>query len=512
MQPAARFVRRRPAAALAFAALALALAWPQQGPGWEENSHYALIRALASGTPRIDRSLHEIGDLSTGDVAVYHGHRYSDKAPGFAFASLPPFLVLDAAGMRTTGDPANIEWALGLVSVVLPTLLVLLSVAWVVERLEPGLGAVTAVALGLGTLLLPFASMFFSHALAAALGFGAFALLLLKRGAAAAAAAGVLAGLAFTTEYPTAVAAATLAVFAAIAGIRRLGLYLAGLAFGVAPLLAYHAWAFGSPFRLSYAHRRGLHHGFYGLGAPDLHALGSLLFSAQGLLVVSPVVGAGVAGIVLLFRSGRRAEALVPAAILVAYLIWDSAFRDHFGGLQPGPRYLIFVLPFLGVPLGVVLRRFPTTGVTLALAGAVGLVLITATGSHAAYDGNWLHRVREHGFVLTAAQNIGVTGWVAMLPFFPACVAAAVFAWSDARAHLRPSRLDLAVAVIVAAAWAAAAVAARNAHGSELPAAYAAAVAAGAFVVAASATGALRLPSVGSPRKEQRVKVARRGL
>jgi len=132
-----------------------------------------------------------------------------------------------------------------------------------------------------------------------ALGFGAFALLLARRGAGGAAGAGSLAGLAITTEYPAATAAAILAVLAGAEGIRRLSSYLAGVALGVAPLLAYDSWAFGAPWRLSYAHsiraKGSLHRGLYGLGTPNLHALGSLLYSAPGLHVVCPVVLAALA-------------------------------------------------------------------------------------------------------------------------------------------------------------------------------------------------------------------------
>ena len=55
------------------------------------------------------------------------------------------------------------------------------SCAGVGDRLEPGLGIAAAVTLGGATLVLPFATLFFSHVLAATLGFAAFAVLLLER-------------------------------------------------------------------------------------------------------------------------------------------------------------------------------------------------------------------------------------------------------------------------------------------------------------------------------------------
>ena len=58
--------------------------------GYNQNAHYALVRALAVyGTPYIDRTRGQIGDVSTGDVATYKGHVYAAKAPGLAFLSVP---------------------------------------------------------------------------------------------------------------------------------------------------------------------------------------------------------------------------------------------------------------------------------------------------------------------------------------------------------------------------------------------------------------------------------------
>src|SRR5918999_1237589 len=119
---------RRRAWPLALVALALAFAWPMQVNGWNQNAHYALVRALADGNPWIDRTRHEIGELGTGDVAEYKGHVYAAKAPGLAFVSLPAFAVVEATGMRTTGDPTRVIWALHLWGVALAALLVVLIV------------------------------------------------------------------------------------------------------------------------------------------------------------------------------------------------------------------------------------------------------------------------------------------------------------------------------------------------------------------------------------------------
>ena len=70
---------------------------------------------------------------------------------------------------------------IGLWGNVLPGLLLLLLVWRVAERFEPGYGAAAAVALGLGTMVLPLSTLLFSHVFTAFLGFAAFALMLRER-------------------------------------------------------------------------------------------------------------------------------------------------------------------------------------------------------------------------------------------------------------------------------------------------------------------------------------------
>src|SRR5207244_10651440 len=125
----------------------------------------ALAKALASGTPTIDHTRFQVGDLTAGDFRTYRGHLYSDKAPGLAFVTLPAYLALRTLGLRTSGDPTQALWALRLWAVVLPGVGLLLIARSLAERISPGYGTATAVALGAGTLVLPLATLFFSHVL-----------------------------------------------------------------------------------------------------------------------------------------------------------------------------------------------------------------------------------------------------------------------------------------------------------------------------------------------------------
>ena len=85
------------------------------------------------------------------------------------------------------------------------------------ERFEPGYGAAAAVTLGLGTLLLPLATLLFSHVLSTLLGFAAFALLVRERDGPPswrlAGLAGLAMGYAVTSEYPLFFVGSVLGVF-----------------------------------------------------------------------------------------------------------------------------------------------------------------------------------------------------------------------------------------------------------------------------------------------------------
>lgn len=468
-----RLVTPRRLTLVALASLAFASAYPMQVNGWNQNAHYALVRALADGTPRIDVSRTEVGELGTGDVAAFRGHVYSNKAPGLALATMPAYVVTVASGMRTTGDPTRVIWALHLWGVTLAFLVLLLLVRWAVDRLEPGLGLAAACALGLTTLTLPFSTVFFAHVLSTMLGFAAFAVLLRERRGPPrlllVAVAGLLAGLAATTEYSLVLIGAVVGVYAlrSPAGALRRGLaYAAGVAMGVAPVLLYNTWAFGSPFHSTYDGNFLPLGGLFGIGTPSGRLLYDVLFSAWGIVTLTPVVVAGVAGAVVMWRRGIRAEALVVLGVVAVVLVWAACFRlgiTAFGG-QGAPRYLIMIMPFVAVGLATAFRTFPLTTLALSAISAFQMVLITATNPLASYDGDWLGRAESKAFSQTALGLIGITGWYTIALFF-AAVVVAVGATVVATPALRVERRELAVAAAALAGWAVVAFGARNPAG-----------------------------------------------
>ena len=444
---------------VALVALACAYSVLLEPPGDNEKAHYALVRALASGKPYVDDAATARGRLSTIDVTRYHGRVYAAKAPGLAAASLPPYLVLKAvAPRRTTRDPRHSIWALHLWGAALPALLLLLLVRGRADAVAEGTGTAVAVTLGVATLVLPFATVFFSHVLATLLGFSAFVLLWRERAApprpTLVAAAGLVAGLGIAVDYSIALVAAVLLVYAAAREPRfhRLLAFAVGAAVGIAPILLFDTWAFGSPFHLAY---EGWHapggrplHTLFGLGAPSARIFVQLLISSGG---VGPIVFPGLAAAVLLYRR-FRAEALVIAAVTAAFLVFDSASAEPFGGASPGPRYLVPILPFVAVPLALALRSFAGATVGVALGSAAFVVGATATSPLAAWDHQVLHRLATGGYVDSVLSFAGVHGAIGTAPFFLA-IAAAVLAAALASTGIALARRDVAAAALALASW-----------------------------------------------------------
>jgi len=391
--------RRRRLGLAAIACVGLACATMIQSFSWNQTSHYDLIRALNQEQTTITPY-----QSNTGDKVEYPEHSgrfYSARAPGLALFSLPFYdalnLVHAESWTRAHVAPPNhpgdeMIYLVGLWGNVLPGLLLLLLVFAVAERFEPGYGAATAVVLGLGTLVLPLSTLLFSHVFTAFLGFAAFWLMLRERDGPPSLLllwlAGLAMGYAVASEYPLFFVAVVLGLFLlsrrdsfTVQGVAtRAGAYILGGVVGIIPLLLYNHYAFHSWTHLAYSDVPRQHKGFFGIEGPSLKVMSTLLFDSRGLLTISPVLIMGAIGTSLLYRRGRRAEALTIVGICLCYLVYNSGYYLPFGGGFMGPRFLTTMIPFLVCPLGLALKRFP--GPTVALAGASIALTVIATITH----------------------------------------------------------------------------------------------------------------------------------
>ncbi len=456
---------------LALAALllvGLSYATMIQSFSWNQTSHYDLIRALNQDQTTIDAY-----QDNTGDKAFYKGHWYSARAPGLALFALPFYNALNlvnadswARHSQAQRNDDEIVYLIGLWGNVLPGLLLLLLVWRVADWMQPGYGVAAAVTLGLGTMVLPLSTLLFSHVFTAFLGFGAFTLMLRERAGPPSMSllglAGLAMGYAITSEYPLAFVAAVLGLyllsrsdtFTPLGILRRGGAYLVGTLIGIVPLLLYNHYAFHSWTHLAYSNIPRQKAGFFGIGAPSLRVLATLLFSSRGLLTISPVLSMGALGTVVLYRRGKRAEALTIAGICLCYLTYDSGYYLPFGGGFEGPRFLATLLPFIAAPLAIAFKRWPGPTITLAAASITATVVATITHPLVGYETEtvvWARYLREGFFQPTIATAYGLgRGWGGIWPFLLAAAGGtALAAWAGARVRLNRSQLLTGLAMLL---------------------------------------------------------------
>lgn len=274
------------------------------GPGWNQNSHFYLAKALLEQhTVRIDRYRN-----FTGDEAFYEGHYYSDKAPGLSLTALPAIKAGGPIALRLGVRPRiTADVQLYLASVFTCSLGIALAAAvlfWLLLKWNTTSEAAAFAALifGLGTPMWIYATLFWGHALASACLVFAFAAAdTLRRCTSSAqrvglmAAVGLAAGWAVVVEYPAAIPAVMLGGMASLycwRTVPRLKTFLYGSAalsltagLCLATLLIYQKAAFGSPFRLGYEYvvnfQDTLHRGALGISYPSgIHSLRFYLASA----------------------------------------------------------------------------------------------------------------------------------------------------------------------------------------------------------------------------------------
>jgi hypothetical protein len=391
-------MRDRKAAAIIFTGLLLTYVYIfPHWVDWNQNARFDLAAAI------VERGTLSIDDYrqNTGDYALYNGHTYIDKAPGSSFLGVPiyalfsPLTRIDAVqsaidtlgrspavaatlnrpiGQVTRGEfvlAANVALVSGL-TVALPSALLgvilFIFLGWLDYSAWTRVLAILIY--GVATPAFTYSAVIYGHQPAAVMLFVAFAWLHALRHRAGRRLElfiiGSLLGYAMITEYPAALIAASIGLYA-IGIVRprpRLTWLIAGGAWPLLLLGAYNAAIFGSPFRFGYQYtadphwRAILSTGFFSANWPTLEAAWGLTFSPfRGLFFASPTLLLAVPGLVLLRRSIYRAEWLLTLAITVGFFLLVSASAQWWGGWAAGPRYLIPMLSFLVWPLAATIDR-----------------------------------------------------------------------------------------------------------------------------------------------------------
>lgn len=394
---------------------------------WNIDSRLDLVHAI------VDKHSLQIDAYhwNTWDKAVYQGHYYSDKAPGTAvlgavvygafvlarqapgsggairaieasdawnpairLGRTPKYVPPETGGSKPGGCqraglgnvqttpwgnrlvPPKRDWALSkyVLTVGVVGLLSALFAAfffWFLSffALSAGLRWLLTALYAFATDALPYSTNFYSHQLAAAFLFVAFALLFLRKeqraGPWAPPLAGFLLGFALFTEYTVALIIPIVGLYG-VWVLRRSPREITGfIAFGLVPLFAlfaYNAAAFSGPLDTGYSHdfcwsaAQGA--GYAGFTYPRLGPLFDLtLGSYRGLFYMSPFLLLALPGLIWMARRRLGVEAAVCGASAILFIVALSAYWGWNGGKVEGPRYLVPTIPFLAFPVIFYLQR-----------------------------------------------------------------------------------------------------------------------------------------------------------
>jgi hypothetical protein len=271
-----------------------------------------------------------------------------------------------------------------------------------------------AITHALGTLAFPYSAWFFSHQVTAIMLFSAFLLLFSyvrhretdTRAARLTVFAGLLAGYAIISEYPTALIVVLLAGYL-LWVVQRKGRSLALFVLGMVPPallnVAYNLDAYGKVFATGYTYvHSALYRSHatsgplglpnpasYGVQAPSLNSIWQITFGTyRGIFLVSPVLLLFFVGMVAMWkRRELRPEWVLCAAVVAGYFLMDAARPENMNGWSGGwsiaSRHLTPMLPFMVFPIVFALQRRAWRGVFVVLgACSVAIMyLIMASGS-----------------------------------------------------------------------------------------------------------------------------------
>lgn len=326
------------------------------GAGWNQDAHFDLTRAL------VERHTFYIDgyDVNTGDISHgTGGHVYINKPPGASVLAAIPYAIVFAVekllhapidGMTRINCWIATALSIGLCGACIGPVLYLYGRRRFGTMPPTALG-VAAVIL-FGTVIFPYSTMLFAQVPAAL--FLLLAVVLFPKRPLM---AGIAAGAALSCFYVCAAAAAILFIAACVR--RSAARFTIGCLPSVLLMGIYQWLCFGSPFRTAveastpFTENGSL---FGVLRIPSAEALyGISLSPYRGLFYASPILLFALIGFFMTARNHNRDVWLV-AAIVVIFFIAIASFNGWNGGCAFGPRYLVPIVPLLGIPMLVAAR------------------------------------------------------------------------------------------------------------------------------------------------------------
>lgn len=323
-------------------------AWFYAGAGWNQNSQFDLTRAI------VERTTFAIDSYqgNTGDISRHEDHVYSNKSPGLSILGALPYAIIYGIE-RHFGVDVNDAILLAVNCYFCTVLTVGVFGAWIAALIylaarrrgaSPPWAMAVALAIALGTQLLPYGTLFMLHVPSAALMLYA---LTGKRDAVA----GFCAGAATVMNY---LCAPAILAFALVRGRRGGPLFFISAMPPLIFLAIYQELCFGSFTTISIAKEdpRFLTHGaaLGVFGKPSMEALYGITFSPyRGLFYFAPVLLMSIVGLVMSLKRGRLGEVAAIVFVCAVFFAFNVSFNGWEGGFGIGARYLVPIIPLLGI-------------------------------------------------------------------------------------------------------------------------------------------------------------------
>ena len=352
--------------------------------------------------------LHLLADLS-----YYAGHYYSGMPPGLSWAGVPVYIVIKSVtklipqtnkGFKEFAPSEITRLVLAVALTVLFVAPLTALAAVLMLRILITLGATPnnaiwgVVAFVWGSLFVLYGTFVSHNAVGALLAFVTFAIIFSEWNRAPGRkvtspirlfGAGLLAGLAVTTEYSEVLTIVVLLGYSCLRlGVKRSVIFMLGIGI-VAALHGYYAYvAFDSAIDTPYAHRflpiygaRGLYYLVY----PHVGKIWKLCFGpVRGIFIFMPwaLISCGSALMVIRLKTRFHIEAWCTLTVVVSFLLYNSSIDPHLPAYGFGARFMIGAIPFLVVGLGFMPGLLNHKSVRSLIALAVildGLVLLAGS-------------------------------------------------------------------------------------------------------------------------------------
>jgi hypothetical protein len=322
-------------------------------------------------------------DLYYGMDTAHVGSRaVSGMPPGASFAALPVYALWHWIG-APIASPSGFQALNAILALLVGTFasaLTAVHVRWLAAHLgaSPVNSAWAAILFALGTQAFFFGTTFYKENLA---GLAVATALRLAVGGAStgrAILAGVMAGAAGLTSYPTLLLMPLVVGLVVYRdGVRRAALVTLGCSVGLLVLVGYNVQQFGSPLHFSTFSIPGTDPP----PPPTLKAarilIDLLVGINNGLLVYSPFLLISLWGLWISLWQARRTEALVTGLFFVGLWVVASLHQSQFNALAEeasglGPRQVFPAVPLLAAFSGIGLPRTPPRLFCALMAVSIG--------------------------------------------------------------------------------------------------------------------------------------------